>query len=486
MNKNFLVDILKYLPGKIVPAIIGFVSIPIITRLFPPETYGNYAFALSIVSFLSIAVGWVGMSNIRFYPVYEKQERLLEYSSVVFKIAIYSILIIAILFLLLLLSFKNTIQKELYGLLWVSIPFFMFSTFFTVSQNFLRVNNRIGLFSLSGIWRVITSFLFGIALVIWFDFGVEGLFGGSIMSLALANLYIYRKSFVRVDLKIKVNYSILKKFFFYSYPLVLSSVFALVTKFSDRFFLMHFRDAYEVGLYSANFTIADQSIMLIVTLFLYAAHPMSIKIWEQKGVEASKEFLSSTTGLYIAIALPAVVGMSLLYEEITTVLLEEQYHIGADILPIICSAIFFYGIQQRYQSGIHFFKKTVYITYSIVLASIMSVVLNIILIPIYGYKGAAISMLVAYFFMAVYMIIYSRKLIKWRFPVLITLKSIVSTFVLALGLVAIPFHLVTNNLYLNLFVKVAVGAGIYFLLMFLLKAYDTKSMFTLMTKKHNK
>lgn len=480
MNKNFLVDIMKYLPGKIVPAIVGFISVPIITRLFPPETYGNYAFALSIVNFLAIAVGWVGMSNIRFYPVYEKQNKLLEYSSVVFKIASYSILITAILFSVTLILIKSTLNSELFGLLWVAIPFFMLFTFFTVSQNFLRVNNRVGLFSLSGIWRVITSFLFGLALVVWFNLGIEGLFWGSIISLTLIIGYVYRKSFGKVDLRINLDYSLLKQFFYYSYPLVLSSGFALVTKFSDRFFIMHFRDSYEVGLYSANFTIADHSIMLIVTLFLYAAHPMSIKIWEQKGEQAAKEFLSSTTGFYIAVALPAVVGMSILYKEITTILLDEQYYAGASVLPIICAAKFFFGIQQRYQSGIHFFKKTIYVTYSIVLASIVSIVLNIILIPIYGFKGATISMLIAYFAMAVYMAYYSRKLIKWDFPLIISLKSIGSTLAMAVVLVVSPFQYITNNIYISLFFKVLIGVSVYFLLMVLLKAYKIKKWSTLL------
>jgi O-antigen/teichoic acid export membrane protein len=475
--KNFLIDVLKYLPGKIVSAVIGFISIPVITRLFPPEVYGNYALALSIVNFLAITVGWVGMANMRFYPVYQREGRLLQYSSLVFKIAVYSIFSAAFIFAISLIFVKSSIDRDLYRLLWFAIPFFMLFTFFLVSQNFLRVNNQIGWFSISGIWRLVTSFLFGITLVIGLNLGVEGLFVGSILSIGLAILFIFKRSFGKVDLIIKLDLSILKKLFLYSYPLIISSAFALVIKFSDRFFLLHFRDSFEVGLYSANYAIGDHSIMLITTLFLYAAHPMGIKIWEQKGLEGAKKFLTDTTSLYIIISLPAVIGISLLYRDITFVLLDEMYWEGATILPIIAMAKFFFGIQQRYQSGIHFFKKTIYVTYSIVLAGILNVFLNILLVPQLGYVGSAFSALISYFLMAVYMIFYSRKLIKWDFPYHVALKCSLAGLIMALFLVYVPLYLLSENIIIELSIKIFTGIIIYLFFLKIFRIINFKSIF---------
>ena len=103
MIKELFKDSAKYLPSMAVPAIVGIVAIPIITRLFPPEVYGNYILVIATVSFLStIAVTWLGSSTIRFYPAYELNGGLNKFYSVLLKLTISSVGAISILFLIIL------------------------------------------------------------------------------------------------------------------------------------------------------------------------------------------------------------------------------------------------------------------------------------------------------------------------------------------------------------------------------------------------
>lgn len=37
MSRDFLKDMVRYLPAQMAPAIVGFISMPVITRLFPPK-----------------------------------------------------------------------------------------------------------------------------------------------------------------------------------------------------------------------------------------------------------------------------------------------------------------------------------------------------------------------------------------------------------------------------------------------------------------
>ena len=70
MIKDLFKDMGKYLPSYIVPAIVSFFSIPIITRLFAPKDYGNYILIMSTVSILSvITTVWLGASVIRFFSI---------------------------------------------------------------------------------------------------------------------------------------------------------------------------------------------------------------------------------------------------------------------------------------------------------------------------------------------------------------------------------------------------------------------------------
>ena len=50
MIKDLVKDIVKHLPSKIVPGIVGFINVPIVTRLFSPDEFGNYSLVLATVS----------------------------------------------------------------------------------------------------------------------------------------------------------------------------------------------------------------------------------------------------------------------------------------------------------------------------------------------------------------------------------------------------------------------------------------------------
>ena len=66
MSKSFLNDIYKYLPSQIIPAVVGFISIPVITRLFPPRDYGNYVLIMATTGVLLTLTGWLSILIIRF------------------------------------------------------------------------------------------------------------------------------------------------------------------------------------------------------------------------------------------------------------------------------------------------------------------------------------------------------------------------------------------------------------------------------------
>ena len=61
--RDFVKDLINYLPSQLGPAIVGFISIPIITRIFSPEIYGNYS--LVIVSFRQACVAGKSLPGAR-------------------------------------------------------------------------------------------------------------------------------------------------------------------------------------------------------------------------------------------------------------------------------------------------------------------------------------------------------------------------------------------------------------------------------------
>ena len=126
MIRDLFKDITKYLPSYIVPAIVGIIAIPVITRLFPPTDYGNYVLVLATVSILSaVATAWLSASVIRFFPAYKQSNRLGELYSTVAKLTLFSVIAISLIFGCALFFAQSRLPANLYSLMRIGVLVFI-------------------------------------------------------------------------------------------------------------------------------------------------------------------------------------------------------------------------------------------------------------------------------------------------------------------------------------------------------------------------
>ena len=95
MRKILFSDMMKYLPSQVAPALVGFFSIPILTRLFSPQEYGNYSLTLTTIMILTTLMGWLPMSIIRYYPAYEQAENINNFYGSIINLSVLSVTILA-------------------------------------------------------------------------------------------------------------------------------------------------------------------------------------------------------------------------------------------------------------------------------------------------------------------------------------------------------------------------------------------------------
>ncbi len=481
MIKNLIKDMGIYLPAQIVPAIVGFISIPVITRLFSPGEYGNYVLVMATVGVLSTIIGWLPMSIIRFYPVYERDDRLDEFYGNTIKLTIVSILVVSLVTSGILVILKPHISMKLCSLMWIGILVFVLNSGFEVPLYFLRVKRQISWYSGFRIWDSIVAISFGILLVMAFHFGVSGLLLGSVLSLVIGFPFLWKKAIEGVSLSTKGNsFPLTLEMAKYSFPLVIGNLAAWILSLSDRYVLEFFRGSKEVGIYSASYGISEKSIMLLATLFMLASGPLSINIWEKEGKKKSQEFVSRLTRYYLIICLPAVVGLSVLAKPLIGILTAQEYHEGYRIIPLVTLGAFFLGLQQRFQAGPLFYKRTHFIMFSIIASGLLNLGLNFLLIPVYGYVVAAITTLVSYVFLLLLMIVTSRRLFVWEFP----FRSL-SKITCASAIMGVIVYLVGNKLtqstLANLILGICLGLVVYFAMLFLLREPQKEEIQTLCT-----
>ena len=471
MIKDLFKDIIKYFPSKVIPAIVGIVALPIITRLFSPADYGNYVLVIATISILSALAGWVSMSIVRFYPAYERDEKTAEFTELTTKLTFLSISAISIISLCILILLRECLPGNIHHLMGIGIFVFILTSLFSILLDLLRIKRQIKWYSGFFVWKSITSLVFGILFVTIFKLGVGGLLWGKVLSVGFALPFLWKIAVEKIRItSIRIPWEPTIEMARYSFPLVVGNLAAWILSLSDRYVLEFFRGAHEVGIYSVSYQISQNSIMLLTSLFALAFNPLSIIVWEKQGKKASQEFVEKGTRYFLLLCIPAIIGISTLQKPILNILSTPDYYEGAKIIPLIVLGVFFLGLMQRFGAGLSFYKKTNLTMYCIIVSGALNLGLNFLLIPKYGYMAAAFTTLISYVFLLFLMIIVSRRFFIWEFP----FKSL-GNVVCASGVMGIVVYYIGNSLtssiLLNLILGIFVGIVVYSMMLFLLREF---------------
>jgi len=254
----------------------------------------------------------------------------------------------------------------------------------------------------------------------------------------------------------------------YGFPIVAGNLAAWILSLSDRYVLELFRGSQEVGIYSASYAISEHSMILIATLFAATSGSIVFNLWEKEGEEKSREFISQITRYYLLVGIPAAVGLCVLSKPLIGILTGDQYREGYRIIPLVVTGAFFLGLQQRFQVGLTFFKKTNVIMYSIIIAGFLNLGLNFLLIPEYGYMAAAATTLISYIALLLLMVIFSRHYFVWDFPFKTLVKSLSASGIM--GIIAYFAGTgLTSEVWINLIAGILAGIVVYSVMIVLLK-----------------
>lgn len=481
---RFRSNIVRYLPSRVVPPLIGLIAIPVITRLFEPGDYGNYILVLAAVTVLSLIPGTLlGTATLRFFPGYEKQSRLGAFRNTLTKATIACVMGIAIVSFGILQIVKTAISPNLYFLMSIGVLLFTAISISTVLSYPLIARQKATAYSCFIIWHAGAGLLFGVAIVLLAGRGVEGLLWGSIGALIIAIPFLYRIAFAGMPAgKGDFSKPIAKEMTKYSAPLIIATLAAWILSLSDRYVIGLYRGSYEVGLYSASYAISEQTLSMLSILFTLAGYPLIVNMWENEGREATQRFAGGLTRYYLLLGLPAAVGLSVLSKPIIGVFTASAYHEGYRIIPLVAFGVFLLGLQWWPQVALNLRKKTSISAYCVVGAGLLNIGLNFLLIPRYGYMAAAATTFISYAFLLVLMVLASRRLFTWKFPFKSLGKIALASAIM--GVVVYPVgNSLTSSTAVNLIVGICLGLVVYGGMLLLLKEAHWSEMREMLKRK---
>lgn len=206
--------------------------------------------------------------------------------------------------------------------------------------------------------------------------------------------------------KWKFNFSIAKKLFADSAPLMLSGVVIMIYMRIDQIMLGNMISNDAVGNYSAAIKLIE-SWYIIPTTISSTLFPYFISIRE-KNYFLYKQSISRFLKYMTAVSVFVAFIVTLFSEKIIVLLFGPQYLSASTVLSVtVWAAVFvFIGVVSQNWFVAENMQRHQLLRVSF--GAIINVVLNIILIPVYGITGAAFATLIAQFFASYFANIMGR------------------------------------------------------------------------------
>lgn len=434
MLKKFVKDIARYSVSQLLPAITAFITTPILTRLFPPAEYGNWALALSIASFLvALTASGLGSAVIRFYPASKANSTLNVFIASLFVSVSVITLVVAAIGFAILYIFKSSLPSELIGYIPLIILIFIAQSIFTVFMAILRASERSGEFSTFQLLQNYGGLGTGLLFVLVFHFRVDGLLWGTLITLIFILPFLGYLSTKGTDVHLS-NFQMQEavQMVEYAWPLTLGNVAMWGLRLSDLFIIQYFGTQRDVGLYTVSYNISAKSIELLVTLFLLSVSPLLMNVWEREGQKATEENLTMITRVYLVVCLPATVGLSVLALPFVQLLTAPEYYEGYKIFGFVALSSFIWGLANIAQMGMAVKKRTRKLGANQGIAAATHILLAVMFVPIFGYTVAAITTLIGYSVLLFLHTLASRPHLTWNFPFKTLLNSLTASGVMGI------------------------------------------------------
>lgn len=296
-----------------------------------------------------------------------------------------------------------------------------------------------------------------------------------IMLLVVFGSILFKKVFPEFfKSKFVLEKSSLKSISKYSIFVMATSVGGVVLGYTDTMMLTYFSGLTAVGLYSIAlptakvliyFARAIMGILIPLTADLYAKG-------EKKLLKIGIEELYKYS---IIILVPAVLILFSFADLVINMFFGKNYILAATPLKILSIGMIFHilcSINGNVFSGIGQPQLNSKMIYS---AAIFNFIGNLILIPLIGINGAAITTTGSYFIMMGYSMIKIRKLIDVKFPVKIWAKIILTGLIFTF-IIWLLKRIIFLNAWLETAIVLIISALVYLGLLFLLKIVNISEL----------
>ncbi|MBK8848094.1 MAG: polysaccharide biosynthesis C-terminal domain-containing protein [Bacteroidetes bacterium] len=477
--KKLLSQTALYGLSTLVGRLLNYLLTPLLTSLFLPEEFGIISYFYAIISFANMLFTY-GMETAYFYFSKKYNERD------VFQTTYTGIVISSILFASTIIIFRQPISLVLnlqgYEHYFVLMAFILlFDTLSTIPFGALRLSDHVAKFvsiKMAGIiinigftllfafaWEQNNSsnhamlrFMYQLAPL---PLNARHIFIANVLSSGVVCLLLMKEISA---IRFSINTSLWRESLLYALPLLIAGFAGMINETLDRILISYLIKPPQQALYQQGIYGACYKLSILMTLFIqafrFAAEPF---FFNRKNEQNEKQVFANVMK-YFVILCSLIFLFVMLNLEWIKYFINNRYWEGLHVVPILLLANLFLGVYLYQGMWYKLSGKTRYGAYISLAGAVITLVLNFILIPIYGYTGAAYTTLVCY----ASMMIISYFLGTKHYPIQYDLGAISFYFILSILLFAGCHYALKQNVSVTLYhvlttiALIAFGGVVYF------------------------
>jgi O-antigen/teichoic acid export membrane protein len=472
--------------GTVVPRFLNYALMtPFYTRILGHEQYGIVT-ELYAWMVLALVILTYGMETTYFRFAGKKAP-----AGEVYGTAMISLFTTSVVFLLAIALFVTPVSAFLgYAqhpeYIWMFAWIVAIDAFSAIPFAWLRNNNKPMLFSALKIINVfvtmVIAFFFlwfaplmaekgnGWIYSVWspgFQVGyvfVANLAGSAVTLLCLVP-FIFR-------IKPVFDRKLLGRMLAYSWPLLVGGMAGSLNEVLDKILLRRLIGGAEglatVGVYGAGYKVGVL-MSIFIQMYRFAAEPF---FFEKAGSNDAKETYAVTMKYFVITALILFLGINL-YPEAVQVLIGEDFRESLIVVPIISMGYLLLGIFINQSIWYKVDDRTIYGAWITLVGVVVTVTVNVIFVPRFGYIAAAWAHVACYLSMVIVSYFVGLKF----YPIKYETGKIFIYIVLAVALLFISMLLEGENKFLN------AALDTLLLLIFFAVAEIRDKFFTLLFKR---
>ena len=467
---------LKKLAGQTIiyglPTIVGRFLSYILTLFWSyvfihPEGFSAVPYFYAIVPFLLNILSY-GMETAYFRFSMKNSENKAVYST-----SLFSILISTTIFLVSVLLFSKTIALQMgypshpEYVVWFAL-ILTFDTLAAIPFAKLRIENKALRFAMIKTINIITYIFFNLFFLLFLPWtakhadssifyhtvsliynpqiGVGYIFIANLIASITTIIFLIPEYF-------KISYTfdkaLWKELFKYAWPLMILGLAGSVNETFDRVIMKWIipesaHPDYQLSVYSVCYKLSIL-MTIFIQMFRYAAEPFFFIHASQ----SDSKTIYSTVMTWFIIVCSFIFLSVMLNIDIVKMVISSEYRVGLEIVPILLIANMFLGIFYNLSIWYKLTDKTKLGAMVSLIGAGITIILNFILVPIYGYIGAAWATLICYFAVMVISYFLGQK----YYPINYNINKFALYLFAALTLYALNYAFRDNNLPLQIIIN---------------------------------